>query len=97
MAEGRLLTDVQLQLMKLVEGSDSVELKLTVPATLRRNAVEALGIDPLDAQIRQVFFFDTPALDLNQAGCGRTGTPRPGTRGRLRHQAPPRRAGGPAG
>jgi hypothetical protein len=68
MAEGRLLTDEQLELIKLVEGSDSVELKLTVPATARRNAVQALGIDPLDAQIRQVFFFDTPALDLNQAG-----------------------------
>ena len=25
-------------------------------------------MDPLDAQIRQVFFFDTPDLALNQAG-----------------------------
>jgi hypothetical protein len=68
MAQTRLLTDQQLELLKLVEGADSVELKLTVPATARRNAVQALGVDPLDAQIRQVFFFDTPALDLNQAG-----------------------------
>ena len=28
----------------------------------------ALGIDPLQAQIRQVVFFDTPELTLNQAG-----------------------------
>jgi inorganic triphosphatase YgiF len=30
--------------------------------------VAALGLDALDAQIRQVFFFDTPDLDLNRAG-----------------------------
>jgi hypothetical protein len=68
MADKRLLTDDQRELIKLVEGSDSVEMKLTVPATAGRGAVQALGIDPLDAQIRQVFFFDTPTLDLNDAG-----------------------------
>lgn len=68
MAGKRLVTDEQLELMRLVEDSDSVELKLTVPAMSGRNAVQALGIDPLDAQIRQVFFFDTPSLDLNKAG-----------------------------
>jgi hypothetical protein len=47
---------------------DSVELKLTVPASQRRSVVRNLGFDPLDAQIRQVFFFDTPDLDLNAAG-----------------------------
>jgi hypothetical protein len=56
------------QLLRLVRGSDSVELKLTVPATDHRRAVIALGMDPLDAQIRQVFFFDTPDLALNEAG-----------------------------
>ncbi|HZA86603.1 MAG TPA: hypothetical protein VE466_06975, partial [Acidimicrobiales bacterium] len=34
----------------------------------RRSAVAALGIDPLDAQIRQVVFFDTPELTLNHHG-----------------------------
>ena len=33
-----------------------------------RSTIAALDLDPLDAQIRQVFFFDTPDLDLNQAG-----------------------------
>ena len=28
----------------------------------------ALGMDPMDAFLRQVFFFDTPALDLDSAG-----------------------------
>lgn len=56
------------ELMSLIEGSDSVELKLTVPESQQRSAVTELGLDPLDAQIRQVFFFDTPDLALNRAG-----------------------------
>ena len=30
--------------------------------------MQALGIDPLDAQLRQVVFFDTPDLQLDRAG-----------------------------
>jgi hypothetical protein len=63
------LTDEQIvEVLDLLEGADSVELKATVPAESQRAASEALGIDPLDAQIRQVFFFDTPELALNKAG-----------------------------
>ena len=65
----RRLTDEQLaEAMRLARKSDSVELKLTVPATDHRATAVALGLDPLEAQIRQVFFFDTPNLDLNKAG-----------------------------
>jgi hypothetical protein len=49
-------------------GADSVELKLTVADDQKQSAVRALGLDPLDAQIRQVFFFDTPGLDLDANG-----------------------------
>ncbi len=63
------LTDAQLsELMSLLRGSDSVELKLTVPPTQQRAAVRELGLDALDAQIRQVVFFDTPDLALDKAG-----------------------------
>ena len=62
------LTDKAIELRRLVKGADSIELKLTVPETSVRSAAAALGVDPLDAQIRQVFFFDTPDLDLNKAG-----------------------------
>jgi hypothetical protein len=63
------LTDQQLQeIMGLIEGADSVELKLTVPDDDRRSTVQALGLDALDCYIRQVFFFDTPDLKLNRAG-----------------------------
>jgi hypothetical protein len=55
-------------LLELLRGSDSVELKLTVPESDQRSAVLALGLDPLEAEIRQVFFFDTPDLALNERG-----------------------------
>ena len=56
------------QLLSLIKDSDSVELKLTVPDSDQRSTVVALGMDPLEAQIRQVFFFETPDLKLDKAG-----------------------------
>jgi hypothetical protein len=56
------------ELTGLLEGADSVELKLTVPVGDRRSAGASLGVDPLDAQIRQVYFFDTPELTLYNNG-----------------------------
>jgi hypothetical protein len=68
-ASASTLTDEQRdELLGLIEGADSVELKLTVPESDHRSAVASLGMDPLDAQIRQVFFFDTPELTLNKSG-----------------------------
>jgi hypothetical protein len=63
------LTDEQLtEIIGLMKGADSVELKLTVPESVHRSTISALELDPLEAQIRQVFFFDTPDLTLNGAG-----------------------------
>jgi hypothetical protein len=56
------------ELLSLLDGADSVELKLTVPDADHRSTVTQLGLDPLEAEIRQVFFFDTPGLALNSAG-----------------------------
>ena len=58
------------KLLALTKGADTVELKLTVPETRSgfHSTVAALEIDPLDAQLRQVFFFDTPDLLLNKSG-----------------------------
>ena len=62
-------SDAQLEeLLGLAESADGVELKLTVPEPHHRSATTALGIDPLDAQLRQVYFFDTPNLTLNEHG-----------------------------
>ncbi len=56
------------RLLALMKSAGSVELKLTVPESDHRSTVVALGLDPLDAQIRQVFFFDTPDLALDRHG-----------------------------
>jgi hypothetical protein len=65
----RTLTDEELgELIELTKGADTVELKLTVPVSDRSRGAAALGVDPLDAQIRQVYFFDTPELTLNKKG-----------------------------
>jgi hypothetical protein len=57
-----------LDLARLVRAADSIELKLTVPERAYRSTAAALGVDPLEAQIRQVYFFDTPELALDAAG-----------------------------
>jgi len=63
-----LVPEELLRMMELVKQSDSIELKLTLPSEAYRSAAKALAIDPLSAQIRQVFFFDTPDLALNRSG-----------------------------
>jgi hypothetical protein len=64
-----MLTAEQLiEVLRLVKGADSVELKLSVPDKDQRPAVAALGMDALQAQIRQVAFFDTPDLGLYDHG-----------------------------
>jgi hypothetical protein len=67
-ASPMLLTPQLEELLRLVGDADSVELKLTVPDEDRQSAAAALGVDPLDARLRQVFFFDTPDLALDRAG-----------------------------
>jgi hypothetical protein len=65
----RAVSDEELpRLLALIKDSDSVELKLTVPAHDQRKVIGALSLDPLQAQIRQVVFFDTPDLALNARG-----------------------------
>ena len=66
---GRLWTDEErVRLLGLVDQVDSIELKTSVADADRRSAVAALDLDPLAADLVQVWFFDTPDLDLNAAG-----------------------------
>jgi hypothetical protein len=67
-ATPRLLPPELEEMLRLVRDADSVELKLTVPDEDRQSAVKALGLDPLNARIRQVYFFDTPDLLLDRTG-----------------------------
>ena len=63
-----LSDDALVEMLSLMQGSDSVELKLTIPESAQRSTVLALGMDPLDAQVRLVYFFDTPDLMLERSG-----------------------------
>jgi hypothetical protein len=63
-----LTSDAIFQLMKLVRGADTVELKLTVAEDQRYATLQALEVDPLEVQIREIYFFDTPDLALDAAG-----------------------------
>jgi len=67
-AAPNLTPDQLATLIDTIEGADSVELKVTVPDHERRSAVAALEMDPLEAEVRQVYFFDTPDLTLNKLG-----------------------------
>ena len=58
------LTDEALaEMLSLIQGAGSVELKLTIPEPSQRSTVLGLG-----AQVRLVHFFDTPDLQLESAG-----------------------------
>jgi len=64
----RMTADQLTDIMGLLAQVDSVELKVSVPQVGRRSAVRSLGMDPLDAELRQIVFFDTPDLLLHQHG-----------------------------
>ena len=56
------------KILDLAKGSKSIELKLSVPLPGHRATIASIGLDPVEAQPRQVYFFDTPDLALNRAG-----------------------------
>jgi hypothetical protein len=63
------LSDTQLgELMRLLKGADTTELKVSIPSENHVETIRGLPIDPVEAQPRQVFFFDTPELTLSKAG-----------------------------
>ena len=80
------------RLLGVLKGSDSVELKATVPDDAVRSAVAALGMDALDAQLRQVFFFESPDLALQAAGVVVPRAPGEGSRRRQRREVASGRA-----
>jgi hypothetical protein len=56
------------ELLELITRADSVEVKVVVPMSAHRATIKRIGLDPIDAEPRQVFFFDTPKLDLHAHG-----------------------------
>jgi len=67
--DGKALPATALRkLVELGSASDFIELKLSVPAPHHRATIRGLGLDPVEAQPRQAYFFDTPDLRLSKAG-----------------------------
>jgi len=56
------------EVMTILKDVGSVEIKLVAPVHTHRATIAKLGVDPIETEIRQVYFFDTPNLDLNKAG-----------------------------
>jgi hypothetical protein len=54
--------------VKILKDVGSVELKMVAPMHTHRATISKLGLDPIEAEVRQVYFFDTTNLDLNKAG-----------------------------
>ncbi len=63
----RLSSDQIIEVFQLLKGANSIELKLIVPDS-ERSAIKRLGYDPVEAESRQIYFYDTPDLKLNKAG-----------------------------
>lgn len=56
------------ELLGLLTRADSVEVKVVVPMSAHLATIKSIGMDPIEAKPRQVFFFDTPELDLYERG-----------------------------
>ena len=65
---GRWTEEQRDQVRGLLAHADSVELKMTVPDSDQRSTVAVLDLDPLDADLVQVWFFATPDLEANAGG-----------------------------
>jgi len=55
-------------IIKALKGWGSIEIKVVVPVQTHRATIESIGLDPVEAQPRQAYFFDTPDFALNRAG-----------------------------
>jgi hypothetical protein len=56
------------KLLHVIRNSKSIEIKVSVPMTQHQRTTLRTGLDPVEAQPRHVYFFDTPDQRLNRAG-----------------------------
>jgi hypothetical protein len=56
------------KLLHLVRNSKSIEIKVSVPMAQHQRTALSIGLDPIEAQLRHVYFFDTADQALNRAG-----------------------------
>jgi hypothetical protein len=56
------------KLLHLIKNSKSIEIKVSVPMKSHFGIAKTFGFDPVEAEPRQVYFFDTADHTLNRAG-----------------------------
>jgi hypothetical protein len=56
------------KLLHVINNSKSIEIKVSVPMTQHQRTALDIGLDAVEAQPRQVYFFDTADQALNRAG-----------------------------
>jgi hypothetical protein len=56
------------RILHLIRNSKSVEIKVSVPMKAHFGIAKTFGFDPVEAEPRQVYFFDTADQTLNRAG-----------------------------
>jgi len=56
------------KLLHVIKNSKSIEIKVSVPMKSHFGVGKAFGFDPVEAEPRQVYFFDTADQTLNRAG-----------------------------
>jgi hypothetical protein len=78
-AQGLSAEDTK-KLLYLVKNSKSVELKLSIPMEQHQDVALGIGLDVVESQPRQVYFFDTADQALNRAGLIIRARRRPGGR-----------------
>jgi hypothetical protein len=80
--DGPRLSDTDAaRVFQLLPEVDTVELRTSIPVPSQRAAIAGLPLDPVEAQPRQVFFFDTRDLALEAAGVVVRARRMPGGRG----------------
>jgi hypothetical protein len=56
------------KLLHVIRNAKSIEIKVSVPMTEHQRTTLKTGLDPVEAQPRHVYFFDTANQALNRAG-----------------------------
>jgi hypothetical protein len=55
-------------LARAMTGADSIEIKATIPDHQIKAALKRYGLTPQNDEERYIYFFDSPALELHEAG-----------------------------
>lgn len=61
-------TQTRGRIARAMAGADAIEIKATIPDHQIKAALERYGLTPNNDEERYIYFFDSPALELHEAG-----------------------------